>query len=541
MISERIFSYAVHVSIEDIFEDIKSSTADTLFLIFPRNTPLFAQKTDLQKIRDFADESGKNITIVTLNARARKEIESIGLSTLSSLSDREKTPFEKARSQFSETKKISYIPIDTSNSSKAAKKENNPTPGVARPTLHALFIFCIIVFLLFLFIIQIAVPGAEIHISPAKKEEEMHINVNLLDIEKYEEENLWEYNNGIFMTPLESVFLHNSSFVHVSKDFYGENASGVMSIVNNSSEDITLRKGTRLTHAQGLTITLPQWIKIPKQSAIELEMTFPGKDIYGSMIGEKGNMKSGERWIIPGLSEEMQVSIYGEITQDFTGGKTGWKYRITEEDIEKAKQAWTEEAKIKATEEINILLQSMREEHPEKQFLLLTQNSEFLEIEILEYFFETDPQELINKEQGFINGGLKIRVKGFTYSFEYLESAFYTKYQKIAPDGMSLISLNKDLLTFQIQGISKDFSHIESSFSTRGIYSFQLEPQSPHTQRFFVDAKKLILGTHEKEAEQLLLNSFIEISDVSIKLSPFWVTHIPILPEKVSFILDSHE
>lgn len=536
MISERIFSYTVDDLIEDILSDISESSADTLFLLFPRNAPVFAQKTDLQKIRDLADSLHKDITIVTLNFRARKELQSMGIKTLSSLSDKEKTPFEKARAHYT-PQKISYIPIEPAS---PEKEENRPSPplrkNVSRPTLHALFIFCALVFFLFLFIIQIAVPDAQIDITPAKKEEEMHINVHLLNIDTSPEEELWNHNNGIFMIPLEAVFVHKASFTNVSKDFYGSNASGSISLLNTTNEDITLKKGTRITHPQkGITLLLPEWVKIPAQGETEIPLTFPGKDIYGSMIGEKGNMETGERWIIPGLSEEMQQRVYGSVQQAFTGGKSGWKYRITQDDITKAKEHWEQESLPFALQKVQSKLSQIQESNPMQEYLLLTQSSDFLEIEFLEHNFDTPPESLLGTQQGIISGSVKVRVKGYAYSFNHLKSAFFNKYQKIAPDGMSLKSLNKDLLSLDIRNISEDYSHIKASFSTRGIYAFDLEPQSPHTQSFFIHAKQLIVGKNASEAEEILLNTFTEISDVSLHLSPFWVDDIPILPEKISF------
>lgn len=536
MISERIFSYTVDTLIEDILSDISESSADTLFLLFPRNAPLFAQKTDLQKIRDLSDSLQKDLTIVTLNFRTRKELQSMGIKTLSSLSDQEKTPFEKARAHYT-PQKISYIPIEPVLPEKPSVPPSSPLhKNVSRPTLHALFIFCALVFCLFLFVVQIAVPDAYIEITPAKKEEEMHINVNLLNIDTYPEEELWKHNNGIFMIPLETVFVHKSSFTDVSKDFYGSNASGSISLINTTTEDITLKKGTRITHPQkGITIRLPEWIKVPAQGETEIPLTFPGKDIYGSMIGEKGNMEAGEKWNIPGLSEEVQQKVYGNVKTPFTGGRSGWKYRITPSDIKKAKEHWEQDALSFALQKTQAQLAQLQESNPKQEYLLLTQASDFLEIEFLEHNFDTPSEDLLNTEQGIISGNVKVRVKGYAYSFNHLKSAFYTKYQKIAPDGMSLLSLNKDLLSLRIRDISEDYTHMKASFSSRGIYAFELESQSPHTQEFFIHAKQLIVGKKASEAEDLLLNTFTEISDVSIQLSPFWVKDIPILPEKISF------
>ncbi len=583
MISLRILSFNGQETLLEIKEEIEQSKADTLSLLFPRNAKIFKQKTDLQHLRNFCDEIQKEITIITQNSKARKEIESLGMRTLPSLEYADNKDFQyknlpinkntfpienneeteehisdedifienkistilekvenkdKITSSNNDIKKtleklnISYIPVDTRVKT---KQKIHTHKIISKPTLHSLFILTTIAFFLFGFILQTVLPAANVTITPSKKENEMHINANFIDRNIYSEPELWEEHNGVFINSLSTNFQFNSRFTKVSKEFHGKNASGSLLLINNTKEDITLRKTTKLKFKDNLIIQLPQWIKIPKNGNIEIDITMPPKDIYGSIIGEKGNKEKGEHLTIPGLPEDMQKEIYAEVQKPFTGGKSVWKYKIQKSDFEKAKIFFKNKAIEKAKEEANKLL---KEENKEREiFRFISSNYQTLQVEVLEYKFaenEEEFQQLLSKEQGFIDAKIKVRIKIYTYKIEDILQLIKDKYKNIAPDGMFLKSINKDLLRSNIQTISEDKSKIKVSFSTRGIYEYSLDPKSDTERIFIMNAKKEILSLEKTNAKNALINNFKEIATAQIELSPFWVQSLPSLPEKIN-------
>ena len=534
MLSSRVLSFSGFEGIEEILEKIKYCKADSISLVFPRNADIFGQRTDLQRLRDECEEMGKEIIIITLNATARKEIQSVGIPALPSLTDTEATPFEKARENI-EAPCISYIPIDLERKRQEKPRiEKEVNPFLSKPTLHALFILATIACLLFIFILQVAVPGATVSIIPTKKEEEMHINVNFMDETIYEESDLWEQNNGMFMIPLTSVFVHESRFTNVSKSFHGENASGTIRLINTTDEDITLKSGTKIVHNKSLTIELPEWVKIPKNGSTIIEIIMPPKDPYGTIIGERGNITAGEKFIIPGLPEQMQEEVYAEVKDEFFGGKSMWKYEISAKDFEKAKKKWEEESREKIEQE-SIRLITLLQEERGKGFELVVPSSKSIEFEVLEYNFTQTEEELIGKEQGYIDGSIKIRMKTYAYPVDQVIAFIESKYQRIAPDGMVIESINTDLLSSHIQSIHHNSSTIASSFSTRGIYEYSIEEKSKDDRKFLMEAKKSILGERKDNAIDILRNNFVEISEVEIDLSPFLGPNTSGYPRKNSF------
>ncbi|HIQ56441.1 TPA: hypothetical protein EYG96_00160 [Candidatus Gracilibacteria bacterium] len=593
MISLRILSFNGQETLHEITEEIQQSKADSLSLLFPRKAKIFKQKTDLQKLRNFCDEIQKEITIITQNSKARKEIESIGIRTLPSLEYEDYTPFEQPlkkeslpnifttqttipdnqeieevisdtdilienkiekiletvenknkieNSDANDVKKtleklnISYIPIDRRIPQQKNRTTNNPHKIISKPVLHSLFILATVAFLLFGFIIQTVIPAAQVTITPSKKEIEMHINANFSDKRTYTEPNLLEKHNEVFMQSLQTNFQFTDRFTHVSKEFNGENAKGSIKLINNTNEDITLRKTTKLSFEDNLIIQLPEWITIPKNGNIIISFSMPPKDTYGSIVGNRGNKKKGEKLTIPGLPEEMQKNVYAEVNTEFIGGKSVWKYKIQKNDFEQAKLFFKRQAVEKAKQEANKLLKELNAKE-NNTFAFLSSDYRTLQTEVLEYKFaenEEEFQKLLSKEQGFIEGKIKVRITIYIYNIQDIINLIELKYKNITPDGMFLKKINKELLTSSIQKISNENSQIKVSFSTRGIYEYSLDPKSDTERIFIMNVKKHITSKEAEHAKRSLINNFKEIATAEINLYPFWVRSLPSLPEKIN-------
>ena len=533
MINERVFHLSGHETAEELCETIKNAKVDTLFFSFPRSSYLFRHKTTFLLLRTCAEEHGKTLIVITLNALARQEIQALGIETFSSLEDREKTPFEKNRENF-QSPNIAYIPIDPSKMEKPKSKKDDikkEKSFFARPTIHAMLILASMAMALFVFILQIAIPSGKIVIDPAKKQEEMHLNVYFLSKYQYEEKDLWKKNNGIFMTPLEKVFVYESTYSNVSKNSSGENASGRIVLFNNTANEITLRGETRVQNEEGILFFLDTWAKIPANGSTEVSVTASDMDAYGKMQGERGNIEKGTDLIIPGLNEETRKEIFGKTLTNFTGGKTDWVYNVTKQDLEKAKEKWAKEATEKGVNEIEFLF-SQLQENEEEEYRLLPMDGPQVELEILEVLYSSPEEELIGQDLASFSGSVRVRVQNSAYSLEHLHDLFWAKYQRIAPDGMTLVSVDTSLFSPRIQKVNNKDGEIKVSFSTSGVYEYIMEQKSQKGYFFVQKVKEEVLNKPRLEAMDVLQN-MREVEEVSIELWPFWVRSLPTLPEKI--------
>jgi len=116
-----------------------------------------------------------------------------------------------------------------------------------------------------------------------------------------------------------------------------------------------------------------------------------------------------------------------------------------------------------------------------------------------------------------------------------MKDIIVSKFERLAPDGMKLSSINTDILVISLQNVNTEKNKMKVSVSTRGIYEYVVEPKSEKSAQFIQAAKMAIIGKNKEEAKIILLNNFKEVSDVEISLFPFWKRSIPLLPEKIDF------
>ncbi len=542
--NERIFHLSGNESLEVLKEFLEHCTADSILFLFPRKSWIFHQNTDLKKLRDFAEKKKKELTIVTNNALARITLQAVGIAVLATLEDREKTPFEKSRENFS-SKKISTIPIETLRKALNKKttpyisREKAPIFTLSRPVLHALLLLGILLMGFFFFLLKIAIPVAVVKIAPFKKEEEMHINVHMLSKSVFQESDLWRENNGIFTYPIEKVFVLSKTFSGVSKEFLGENAHGKMKITNTLPEEFTFRNNTRIQNQDGVVFLIQDWITIPpakngESSEIEIEVVASEKDKYEKIQGEKGNMPKGQHFFFPGLKEEYQEKIFAENITPLEGGKTEWIYKITKSDIEKAKEQLIKEAKESEKTELLYEIEQLYPERKDEMEMLPLTGKQFLS-EIVEIKFEKPEEDLIGEERTEFSGEIRVRVQNYIYSKNDLISLIEEKFKRSAPEGMDLLLVNRRVLVPEVLSLENNNTLLKVSFSTRGIYQYIIEPKSKKGLEFSQKVKKEIVGVRKDEAEKNLINNFEEVSDVQIDLWPTWVKTLPTLSEKIQF------
>lgn len=536
--NERIYQCTGKEEIEELLEIVSSCLCDDIIFQFPRTSILFHQKTNLQKLHAFAEKHKKNIIIVTQNARARKEIQSIGIHSIASILDKQ-TIVPTSIAPIPIIPKISNHPIDPEKF-RIKNKETFPSDiiqKISKPSLHSLFLLGIFTIILFVFVVYLTIPNATIFITPQRKEIEMHINTELLSLDSYQEADLWKSTNGIFMTPIETTFEYKGIYTDVFKQVEGENAHGRILIINKGTEDMILKDGTRVQTKEGILFLLSHWVKVPANGTLEVNVKASDLDVYRKVQADRANIKKDEILFFPGLSLDAQKKVYAVTVEDFSGGRGTWKYSVSSENIADAKKQWEEEAKKQVESEILKKLEEIQLQKPEEKLRLILPMDQYLFFEIQNYWFDESEDTLLSKAIPSFSGGIRVNVKAYAYSIQKMEEIIYSKFARLAPDGMKLLTINNDLLLVNIQTINTEKNKIKASVSTRGIYEFVVEPRSEKAKLFIDTAKQAILGKSKEEAKTILLNNFKEVSDVEISLFPFWNTTIPSLPEKITFTI----
>ncbi len=128
-----------------------------------------------------------------------------------------------------------------------------------------------------------------------------------------------------------------STFSATGEKNDGNKAEGKITIFNHTGSIEGLLANTRFKSATGLVFRLKNEILVPPA-----KNKVPGKatmDVVADEGGTKYNVAAGIKLSVPGLNTTAQALVYGETASAFTGGTDQITKVVSEEDIEKAKEA----------------------------------------------------------------------------------------------------------------------------------------------------------------------------------------------------------
>ncbi|MEZ4200141.1 MAG: hypothetical protein R3B69_00855 [Candidatus Paceibacterota bacterium] len=124
-----------------------------------------------------------------------------------------------------------------------------------------------------------------------------------------------------------------------------EQAEGVITIYKTTPGTERLIKNTRFESPDGLVFRVKESVVVPGAVESNGEVS-PGSinaEVFADNVGEQYNLVANTRFTVPGFKEggytELYNAIYAENTDAFTGGFSGVKFVIDENELETAKQA----------------------------------------------------------------------------------------------------------------------------------------------------------------------------------------------------------
>lgn len=203
---------------------------------------------------------------------------------------------------------------------------------LALPKVRIWFLF-LLSLLVFVFVFFRLLPSAEIRIWPDQESGSFTTNVYLTASGA----TLPVPVDRVRSLPLEllTVTISRSiTFDQISKNFTGQNARMTVTVFNESDEDYSLRKNTRITNQAGMRFRLQDQLIIPAHSKEDVRVEADPIDQYGEVLGTRGNVPAGVKWNFPGLSENEQFLVYARNEAPATGGSTSYVNQLTKEDIE---------------------------------------------------------------------------------------------------------------------------------------------------------------------------------------------------------------
>jgi hypothetical protein len=320
------------------------------------------------------------------------------------------------------------------------------------------------------------------------------------------------------------------TFDQISRQFIGENATTVMRVVNNSDEPYWLKTGTRVRNQAGMTFRLRDSIKIEPIDEVLVSAEAEPEDIYGEIVGERGNVPAELKWYLPGLDKNEQQLVYAVNTEEATGGRSEYNTVLSKDDIVIAKAQLESELLAEAKRLVN------------ERRDLMNADSELTFIELLHYdeLTKTEYVDFVEPTQ-FMGMPVKsVPVEGsvlytmYAYDTQEVLAMLSKELKGHVGEGKRLLEGTLDLtrLIAHVIDYEDDFSWIKITVDLTGTQQHILDLLSPTGAVFAKKVREDIVGLHKADAERIV-NNYPEVKKAEVSVWPFWNRYLPSIASSI--------
>ncbi len=387
--------------------------------------------------------------------------------------------------------------------------------------------------LLFGFVVFRLLPSAEVRILPRQEPISQTMNIFLA---------LGGSGTSLPATRVRTLPLRqftvstNKSFTfdHISKEFIGTPSRGEFVMINTTNEEYSFRKGTRFTNQAGMVFRSLASVIVPAGKKAPVSVSADPADVYGQIIGERGNIPAGLKWEIPGLSPAERKKVYAENTKPLNGGTTAYRTVLTQEDVDLAQKTLQE-----------ALMESAKQQAEDQREAMA--NAENADLQILDYPALTKvtfsgfvlPTQFIGQSVQSVPVEGAISYVTYAYDRGRILEILTQELQSHVREGKRLLpsSLEKGRLDVRVIDYADDLSWIKLTVELLGTEEYVLDPLSPNGAIFGQRLREKIVEQGYQDALRIVKN-MPEVDRVTISLWPPWSTVLPSIPSHISIVTE---
>ena len=398
-------------------------------------------------------------------------------------------------------------------------------------------VFLVASILLFFSVLFVAIPSARIRIWPTVNLVSHTANIVLVASGAVIEA---DQRHTLPLIPIRATVERELVFTEISKKFLGENAETEMTILNESDELYSLRSGTRLVNQAGMIFRIQAPVQVPPATLLEPGMVrVPAiaatHDLYGQIIGERGNVPAGIKWEIPGIPVEERKFVFARNVGEAKGGVTRYGQELQEKDLELARKQLEQELLSVAKENAELEVLSLSGAEGTEYVVFQGKQYDVLNTTTLSGFVV--PTHLIGQEIGSfpIKGTLQYQV--LAYNKDALLSLLLPDLLKHVEEGHELVERSAVSEGISVHVIEYDDAHqwVKITAELTGKQRSVLNPVSRSGRAFTEKVREMIRGKSIPDAERILQN-FPEVERVQISVWPPWRGSIPSLMSNITIL-----
>lgn len=334
--------------------------------------------------------------------------------------------------------------------------------------------------------------------------------------------------------PLRTIVVRDEqslTFDHISKQFVGTAAVVDLTISNSTSEQFSLRKGTRFQNHAGMVFRTLGPVIIPAKGTATMRVKADDVDAFGQIVGQRGNVPAGIEWVVPGLDETLRPSITGINPQAASGGSTAYRTVLTEQDLEIARKRLEQELLASAKRIVDEEIDLLNSEDPSLGVHLLR----YGELTKLTYTGFVIPHQFIGQEVTSVPIEGKIVYVANAYDAQSILSFLQRELLSHVREGKRLLeeTLADESLIVHVIDYAEDLTWIKLTVDLSATEQYVLDPLTPDGALFAKRVRDRIAGLSVSEALRIIRN-MPEIETAEISLWPPWAQTLPQIPAHIS-------
>lgn len=383
--------------------------------------------------------------------------------------------------------------------------------------------------LVFLFVIFRLLPSADIQVWP--REDVVTQTMNVVLMQSGAVVDVSEHTRTMPLHMLSVRVQHALTFTDISPEFIGTDAEASMTIINKSPEDIALREDSRLLNQAGMIFRLQRQALVPANGKLTVAAKADHIDLYGNVIGERGNVPGNVQWEFPGLPENLRTLVTAINQKPATGGRTAYRKVLQQKDLELAEKRLRQELLARAR-------QMVEEERQERNAMDRGLHLEFLtkdDVIAATYTGFVLPTNFIGQKVDSIpvEGVLSYGVPA--YDTRGILRRYSYELQEHAGEGKQILqdTLHLDPQKVVIIEYGDDLSWVKLTVDIAATEQFVIDPLTPSGVKFGKRVRDAVAGKSKHEALRILKN-FPEVERVDISIWPPWNGSLPGIGSNIS-------
>lgn len=281
-------------------------------------------------------------------------------------------------------------------------------------------------------------------------------------------------------------------------------ASGVVSLINETSASQQLVATTRVLSASGVLFRLDKGVTVPANGQIDAT-------VHADVAGTSGEV-GPQHFTIPGLNATQQQKIYAVSVNPMVGG-VQYIRSLTEQDVADAVENMKGEMIADAKTELSAGVD----------------RAQFDGESYYTSVVSTDTDAEIGTVAGTFSLTMTMDVSAVYFSNELVETYAQSLLSKKVSDGYELTKTNLDGIQVTVESISTRDSEARVSVYLDGNSRISLSSPTLSKDRFVGRAPNEVLT---------LLRSSDAVKDVSVSFTPFWLKRVPTLKDHIKIVVE---